>query len=140
MAPEVALDQPYNTSVDAYSYGILFWQICSLQTPYSGYTQKMHADRVIRDGERPTIDTTWPQKWTSLMVSCWDGNYMNRPNFHTIVTEMEMQCQDLDESEGMIPTRTWETIRAKQKNARPNCKEDTNLDKDNRKIMDRNVV
>ena len=36
MAPEVALEKPYNSSVDVYSFGILFWQITSLETPFTG--------------------------------------------------------------------------------------------------------
>merc|ERR1712183_1116963 len=37
MAPEVAKEQPYNTSVDVYSFAILLWQICTLETPFNDF-------------------------------------------------------------------------------------------------------
>jgi len=34
MAPEVALGRPYDERVDAYSFGILFWQVCGSKCPF----------------------------------------------------------------------------------------------------------
>jgi serine/threonine protein kinase len=67
MAPEVCMDMPYNESCDVYSWGILYWQICSLQTPFSKYNTRLHAERVVHGGERPKVDPSWPRPWKDLM-------------------------------------------------------------------------
>ncbi|ACI65481.1 predicted protein, partial [Phaeodactylum tricornutum CCAP 1055/1] len=36
MAPEVALEKPYNNSVDVYSFAILTWQILEMAMPFEG--------------------------------------------------------------------------------------------------------
>jgi len=38
MAPEVATVRPYNLSVDAYSFGILLWELSALEKPFDGFT------------------------------------------------------------------------------------------------------
>lgn len=38
MAPEVAGVRPYNLSVDAYSFGILLWELSALEKPFDGFT------------------------------------------------------------------------------------------------------
>lgn len=101
MAPEVAMNRPYSLSVDAYSFGILFWQICALTVPYSGYSCKMHAELVVGKGYRPKPDTSWPESWTSLMRSCWAEDHTIRPPFteiyRTMNEEFEMWSSESDD-------------------------------------------
>ena len=60
MAPEVAFNKPYSLMADAYSFGVLFWQLCTLNVPYSGYSCKMHADLVVGEEYRQSEDASWP--------------------------------------------------------------------------------
>lgn len=85
MPPEVALNLPYNFQADTYSFGILFWQICSLCLPFNGYTRQMHAKFVIQKGYRPKLDASWPPSWSSLMRTCWAADIHIRPSFDEIV-------------------------------------------------------
>jgi Protein tyrosine and serine/threonine kinase len=115
MAPEVALDLPYNYSCDTYSFGILFWQIITLIVPYSKYTMKMHADYVVRDGHRPKIDTTWPTEWITVMELCWSSNYYKRPTFTSLLDTINDIVLDLEHiDDGIVPTKT-SLINAKKK-------------------------
>jgi len=93
MAPEVALNRPYSLSVDAYSFGILFWQLCALSTPFSGYSCKMHADLVVGRGYRPNPDDSWPESWSSLMRECWAADHRSRPSFEHI---LKVVTEELD--------------------------------------------
>ncbi|KAL3937478.1 MAG: hypothetical protein SGARI_002109 [Bacillariaceae sp.] len=43
MAPEAALNQPYNASCDTYSFCVLFWQILMLKKPFELYTARAMA-------------------------------------------------------------------------------------------------
>lgn len=81
MAPEVAQGKPYNTLVDVYSFGIIFWQIISLSIPYQGYTCKMHAELVVQKGYRPKIDDKWPISWAELCRNSWSKDMRQRPTF-----------------------------------------------------------
>lgn len=130
MAPEVALDHPYNYSVDAYSFGILFWQICSLQTPFATFSQKMHAERVVKNGERPRIDHTWPSSWITIQQLCWNHNIKERPTFHYITKQLYDIIQDIVNDDGIVPNKTTE-IRAKKRKMKI-TKDGTRLDIDTR--------
>lgn len=96
MAPEVALGKPYNLTVDAYSFGVLFWQIMALTTPYSGYSCKMHAELVVSRGYRPKPDGSWPTEWARLMTECWSSDRRRRPGFEHILEVMEKQLEELE--------------------------------------------
>jgi len=89
MAPEVALNQAYNLKADAYSFAIVFWQICSLTVPYAGYNCKMHADFVVVGGHRPKIEKSWPQSWGHLMQTGWSTDVFERQDFVRIVQILE---------------------------------------------------
>ena len=94
MAPEVALNMPYSLSVDAYSFGVLLWQLCSLSVPYSGFSCKMHSDMVVARGHRPSIDPTWPESWGSIMTKCWSADHRCRPTFEEITSTMNAELED----------------------------------------------
>lgn len=114
MAPEVALDKPYNLSADAYSFAILFWQICSLTTPYAGYTQDSHSKYVVHKGIRPKPEKSWPGEWTKLMTQGWDQQPFNRPTLEQIRSALEGFMEILLE----LPIEN--RIRAKSKRRSPN--------------------
>jgi serine/threonine protein kinase len=114
MAPEVAKGEPYDQRVDTYSFGILFWQICALQTPYAGFSTKMHADKVVQQGHRPKTDSSWPQSWVETMVSCWNPDFKSRPDFDEIAVFLDDQVEELQRNDGEVPSRSLE-IKAKKK-------------------------
>lgn len=101
MAPEVAKNMPYSLSVDVYSYGVLFWQLCSLSVPFGNYSCKMHADLVVGKGYRPSCDASWPESWSLLMNQCWDLDPATRPSFEHIskVINSELESWTLEGEE-----------------------------------------
>ena len=93
MAPEVAKNQPYDKSVDAYSFGVLLWELCSLEKPFSGYCSKKHMTNVIVGGERPKMDHAhtlfWPNALQTLIKNCWSCRPEDRPSFDGIKDMLE---------------------------------------------------
>lgn len=114
MAPEVARGDPYNQRVDSYSFGILFWQICSLQTPFAGFSTRMHAEKVIQKGHRPKVEMSWPMSWSTMMSRSWHPNSDSRPDFDEISLFLDDQVEELKNNDGEVPSRASE-IKAKKK-------------------------
>uniref|UniRef100_A0A7S1YST7 Protein kinase domain-containing protein n=1 Tax=Ditylum brightwellii TaxID=49249 RepID=A0A7S1YST7_9STRA len=100
MAPEVAKSLPYGLSADVYSFGILFWSIIAMDTPYAAYSCKMHEERVVTKGYRPACDKSWPEVWSNLMKKSWSPTPADRPSFKEIVTALNNECELLTPSDG----------------------------------------
>ncbi|KAL7540272.1 hypothetical protein ACHAXR_009994, partial [Thalassiosira sp. AJA248-18] len=61
MAPEVGLKRGYGIPADVHSFGILFWQICSLKQPFAHIMSagELH-ESVWEKGLRPKLSRHWP--------------------------------------------------------------------------------
>ena len=85
MAPEVARCKPYGTPADTYSFAILLWEMCSLQTAFKGETKSSHARKVYGHRNfRPKLSPYWPRDLRELMKECWMVDAASRPSFHKI--------------------------------------------------------
>lgn len=93
---------------------MLFWQICSLQTPFAGMSARAHADRVVRKGVRPKPDRSWPLTWVDLMTRAWDPDSTKRPDFDEIANFLDIEVENMEGNGGELPSRTTD-IKAKKK-------------------------
>lgn len=84
MAPEVFQGFPYNHKADVYSFGLLLWQICSLDTPYDRFSYDMLEEQVMHGHERPIIRPDWPCLVKNLITNAWDHDFMERPECEEI--------------------------------------------------------
>eukprot|EP00545_Synedropsis_sp_CCMP1620_P002855 CAMPEP_0119015874 /NCGR_PEP_ID=MMETSP1176-20130426/11699_1 /TAXON_ID=265551 /ORGANISM="Synedropsis recta cf, Strain CCMP1620" /LENGTH=482 /DNA_ID=CAMNT_0006969199 /DNA_START=69 /DNA_END=1517 /DNA_ORIENTATION=+ len=80
MAPEVALSEPYNLTADVYSFGLLLWQMCSLDLPYDGMSRTDHSLYVVKGNERPILDPSWSTPLRILMKRAWEPDPCLRPS------------------------------------------------------------
>lgn len=94
MAPEVAIaGMTYGLSADVYSFGLLLWEICTLQKPPAkefrtvGYVD----GKVIRRGFRPSVTTlsSCPRKIKNLIMECLELDPHHRPTFKNIRARLE---------------------------------------------------
>lgn len=93
MAPEVALEKDYNLRADVYSFGIIFWQICSYDEPFKNYKMKMLEEYVVAKGYRPKINPNWPKSWGELLRKCWHADPAQRPDTEEVMMDLrEMIC------------------------------------------------
>lgn len=102
MAPEVAKARPYNLSVDAYSFGILLWEMLALEKPFMGYSEVKHMELVVEGGQRPRIDrggahSHWSDEIHHITEACWDADWHERPTFAGIIDVLRA-CVDEDAS------------------------------------------
>lgn len=84
MAPEVALEKPYNETVDVFSFAVLLYQICALELPYQGYTVSMFEKKVIRGGHRPKPDPKWTPSICEMMQAGWGEDISKRPSMEQV--------------------------------------------------------
>lgn len=84
MSPEVARSEPYNLSADVYSFGLLLWQICSLDLPYDGMNRQDHSELVVHGNERPQLDSSWSTPLRILMKRAWEPDPLVRPSMDSI--------------------------------------------------------
>jgi serine/threonine protein kinase len=93
MAPEVGNGEIYDLSADIYSFGILLWEICTLQKPFSkmrtlGDYQKI----VVEQGIRPQVNKIRHAGLRDLITACWSDYPHLRPSFPMIVGILEEIC------------------------------------------------
>jgi serine/threonine protein kinase len=86
MAPENALNKPYNEKVDMYSYGLIVYEMATGVTPYRHWTKEALYERAFHGHQRPGLHTDdcgrqihIPDAIRELIVRCWDPQPVNRP-------------------------------------------------------------
>mmetsp|Transcript_83478 Transcript_83478/g.235356 ORF Transcript_83478/g.235356 Transcript_83478/m.235356 type:complete len:170 (+) Transcript_83478:1168-1677(+) len=86
---QVALNQPYNEMVDTYSFSMVLWEMLHKRKPFAGMNVDTHRQVVCRDGVRPEIDNSRPRDLTELFTRTWHQDLDHRPNFSSIVQQIE---------------------------------------------------
>jgi serine/threonine protein kinase len=94
LAPETMLQQFCTFGSDVFAFGILLWEVCSLQKPYEHLsTPAQFKQQVAIHHERPslkclTTTTTTTTNNTSaiktLIQDCWASDWRDRPTFYQI--------------------------------------------------------
>lgn len=84
MSPEVARSEPYNLTADVYSFGLLLWQVCSLELPYDGMNRQDHSELVVYGNERPPLNSAWSTPLRILMKRAWEPDPSVRPSMDSI--------------------------------------------------------
>jgi serine/threonine protein kinase len=88
MAPEVAMNRPYHSSVDAYSFSIVVWQVLTGTVPFREMGKRKYFDKVVHGGYRPSMSRSHPKKFRELLERCWHTDKNRRPDFREIVDEL----------------------------------------------------
>ena len=115
MAPESVLGIPINTlqddidyqlvlSSDVYSFGILLWEICTLEKPYHQYRSVNEFKRnVVCDKKRPSLKLISTSKYNNtlrdLISTCWDPYPRERPSFTYIKSTLQQICNHKQEQQ-----------------------------------------
>ena len=88
MAPEVVLNQPYNQSVDTFSFGVVLYEVLARTVvlgvsprglPAVQQAQHFAAGKLaaqmwacqVAAGARPMLPALWPQPLVQLVEACW---------------------------------------------------------------------
>jgi serine/threonine protein kinase len=91
MAPEVARSDNYAFSADIYSFAIVLWEICTLQTAFVEAKCPSSLFSRVHGGVRPAIRKIGSKRLKDLLQACWHPNPEVRPSFATIVDQLQLE-------------------------------------------------
>ncbi|XP_027768306.1 serine/threonine-protein kinase CTR1-like isoform X2 [Solanum pennellii] len=85
MAPEVLRDEPSNEKSDIYSFGVILWELATLQQPWSNLNPPQVVAAVGFKGMRLEIPRDLNHPVTTIIEACWVNEPWKRPSFSTIM-------------------------------------------------------
>ncbi|XP_025092562.1 fibroblast growth factor receptor 2-like isoform X2 [Pomacea canaliculata] len=89
MAPEALFDGKYTSKNDVWSYGVLLWEIFTLgENPYPSVPVTDLFDH-LRSGHRMKKPYYSTPEMYDIMLSCWQEDPNNRPDFNSLVQELD---------------------------------------------------
>jgi len=95
MAPELFMASNVGSKADVYSFGIIMWQLATREQPFSEYNAVFRGNpfalavKVINDRLRPKLPARSFYGYASLMERCWEHDPNDRPDFETIIEQLE---------------------------------------------------
>lgn len=99
MAPEVGFELGYGTKADVYSFGALLWEMCALEKPFADIRSADEFEKLVfMGGQRPPMDSSWPQDVRDLMSSCWSATPETRPSMSDVQSLLASMCKVKRES------------------------------------------
>ncbi|KAF3625930.1 Serine/threonine-protein kinase CTR1 [Capsicum annuum] len=85
MAPEVLRDEPSNEKSDTYSFGVILWELATLQQPWSNLNPPQVVAAVGFKGMRLEIPHDLNHQVTTIIEACWMNEPWKRPSFSAIM-------------------------------------------------------
>lgn len=81
---------------DVWSYGVLLWELASQKAPdiltQEGKTKgplMTNLLKLLEDGARLHVDSTWPAWYRLIMLQCWAPLERERPSFKDVIARGE---------------------------------------------------
>lgn len=88
MAPEIMLDKEYNSSVDMYSFGMVFYGLLE-NIPFWECSNEQIKKHAITN-KRPTFCSKTPKILKDIITKCWDCNPNVRLTGYQTIDQLEM--------------------------------------------------
>ncbi|CAI9730647.1 ALK tyrosine kinase receptor-like [Octopus vulgaris] len=104
MPPEAFIDGIFSTKTDVWSFGVLLWEIFSLGcSPYPGLGNQDVIQHVTYGG-RMGKPRSCPDAIFEVMLSCWNSDANERPDFNIIMEVITKCSQDEEIMSSQIPS------------------------------------
>ncbi|OMO68210.1 hypothetical protein COLO4_29817 [Corchorus olitorius] len=89
MAPEVLRDEPSNEKSDIYSFGVILWELATLQQPWGNLNPAQVVAAVGFKGKRLDIPHGLNPQVASIIEDCWANEPWKRPSFANIMDRLK---------------------------------------------------
>lgn len=106
-APEQHNAPTLHTSMDVFSFGMILYELLEPVRAHLFWKNKRAAE-ILRKGSRPPLNTAkcYPSGMKTLMERCWSPEPERRPNFGTIVSELQKLSNKLSRSKASHLSRS----------------------------------
>ena len=109
MAPEVALGKPYALEADVFSFGILLWEILTLNWAFNGFSRRDYFVRVVKENERLNLPPSLPSTIRTVIPEAWDKDPQKRPNIRRISALLRGELEDISVDSSVL-NRTFHMV------------------------------
>ncbi|KAL3366592.1 hypothetical protein AABB24_011341 [Solanum stoloniferum] len=89
MAPEVLRNEPSNEKCDVYSFGVILWELCTLQQPWGGMNPMQVVGAVGFQHRRLDIPDYMDPAIADIIRKCWQTDPKLRPSFAEIMAALK---------------------------------------------------
>ncbi|KVI07889.1 Protein kinase, catalytic domain-containing protein [Cynara cardunculus var. scolymus] len=89
MAPEVLRNEPSDEKCDVYSYGVVLWELCTMQQPWGGMNAMQVVGAVGFQHRRLEIPDDMDPVIADIIRRCWDTDPKLRPTFAEIMATLK---------------------------------------------------
>ncbi|XP_065183377.1 mitogen-activated protein kinase kinase kinase 20-like [Sycon ciliatum] len=96
MSPEAIQQGKVGPPTDAFSYGVVVWELLTSKIPFDGFESIQIAWLVVTHETRLTIPSSCPEKIATLLTSCWHQEPEDRPGFPEILAAINFMMDDQD--------------------------------------------
>ncbi|KAL6001479.1 hypothetical protein ACLOJK_007217 [Asimina triloba] len=88
MAPEVLQNEPSDEKCDVYSYGVILWELTTMQQPWSGMNPMQVVGAVGFQHRRLDIPDDVDPVIADIIKKCWQTDPKLRPSFSEIMAAL----------------------------------------------------
>ena len=88
MAPEVIRNERVTEKCDVWSFGVVVWELSTLEVPYAGMEMYCVMWLVAKHGMRLHIPEGCPERLATMMMQCMNPNPRDRPDAMTLVNDI----------------------------------------------------
>ncbi|KAK2445442.1 serine/threonine-protein kinase CTR1 [Trifolium repens] len=89
MAPEFLRGEPSDEKSDVFSFGVILWELVTMQQPWSGLNPPQVVGAVAFQNRKLVIPPNISPALASLMESCWADDPAQRPSFGSIIESLK---------------------------------------------------
>ncbi|XP_061365712.1 integrin-linked protein kinase 1-like [Gastrolobium bilobum] len=92
VAPEIYKDEVFDRSVDAYSFGLVVYEMIEGIHPFHPKSTEEAVKLMCLEGKRPPFKIktkTYPPELKELIEECWDPEPVVRPTFYQIIVRLD---------------------------------------------------
>ncbi|XP_027125115.2 probable serine/threonine-protein kinase SIS8 isoform X1 [Coffea arabica] len=89
MAPEVLRNEPSDEKCDVYSFGVILWELCTMQQPWGGMNPMQVVGAVGFQHRRLDIPEDIDPAIAAIIHRCWQTDPKLRPSFTEIMAALK---------------------------------------------------
>ncbi|KAG6627599.1 probable serine/threonine-protein kinase SIS8 isoform X1 [Carya illinoinensis] len=104
MAPEVLRNEPANEKCDVYSFGVILWELSTLQQPWGGMNPMQVVGAVGFQHRRLDIPNDMDPTIADIIQKCWQTDPKLRPTFAEIMAALKPLQKPITGSQVSRPT------------------------------------